>query len=229
MNSVIGIVSCGLDGGRQFVTDAYIRAMETAGGIPLVIPCCQEACYPAFTRLCRGFLFCGGDDVSPLLFGEEPLTGQGRTDWNTDWFHLSFMRHVLEAGLPVLGICRGMQILNLALGGTIWQDLSLRPGPTLQHMQVSLSRSDPSHRITVSKDSILYDILGKSCTVNSFHHQCVKDLGKGLRITAAASDGVIEAIEGDRPVFTAGVQWHPECMPEKEEMLALFRFFVHAT
>lgn len=139
------------------------------------------------------------------------------------------MRQVLKAGLPVLGICRGMQILNLALGGTIWQDLSLRPGPTLQHMQVSLSRSDPSHRITVSKDSILYDILGKSCTVNSFHHQCVKNLGKGLRITAAASDGVIEAIEGERPVFTAGVQWHPECMPEKEEMLALFRFFVHAT
>ena len=102
MNSVIGIVSCGLDGGRQFVTDTYIRAMETAGGIPLVIPCCQEASYPAYTRLCRGFLFCGGDDVSPLLFGEEPLTGQGRTDWNTDWFHLSFMRHVLKAGLPVL-------------------------------------------------------------------------------------------------------------------------------
>ena len=207
MNSMIGIVSCGLDGGRQFVTDTYIRAMETAGGIPLVIPCCQEACCPTFTRLCQGFLFCGGDDVSPLLFGEEPLTGQGRTDWNTDWFHLNFMRQVLKAGLPVLGICRGMQILSV----------------------VSLSRSDPSHRITVSKDSILYDILGKSCTVNSFHHQCVKDLGKGLRITAAASDGVIEAIEGERPVFTAGVQWHPECMPEKEEMLALFRFFVHAT
>ena len=129
MNSVIGIVSCGLDGGRQFVTDTYIRAMETAGGIPLVIPCCQEACCPTFTRLCQGFLFCGGDDVSPLLFGEEPLTGQGRTDWNTDWFHLNFMRQVLKAGLPVLGICRGMQILNLALGGTIWQDLSLPPVP----------------------------------------------------------------------------------------------------
>ena len=107
MNSVIGIVSCGLDGGRQFVTDTYIRAMETAGGIPLVIPCCQEACCPTFTRLCQGFLFCGGDDVSPLLFGEEPLTGQGRTDWNTDWFHLNFMRQVLKAGLPVLGISPG--------------------------------------------------------------------------------------------------------------------------
>ena len=229
MNSVIGIVSCGLDGGRQFVTDTYIRAIETAGGIPLVIPCCQEACYPAFTRLCRGFLFCGGDDVSPLLFGEEPLTGQGGTDWNTDWFHLSFMRHVLETGLPVLGICRGMQILNLALGGTIWQDLSLRPGPTLQHMQVSVSRSDPSHQITLSNNSMLYDICGNSCDVNSFHHQCVKKLGKGLRITATTSDGVVEAIEADRPAFTAGVQWHPECMPEKKEMLELFRFFVHAT
>ena len=227
MNSTIGIVSCGFDSGRQFVTDTYIKAIEEAGGIPVVIPCSGKANFPAYTGLCNGFLFCGGDDISPLLFGEELLTSHGRTDWSTDWFHLRFIRHVLASKLRVLGICRGMQVLNLALGGSICQDLSLRHAPTLQHMQTSLDRSDPCHKIIISKNSILYNIFGESHEVNSFHHQCLQKISPELKITAAASDGVIEAVESTVHPFAVGVQWHPECMRGKEkEAEHLFRLFV---
>ena len=228
MTSIIGIISCGYHNGRQFVTDTYIKAVEAAGGTAVLIPCAKESSFSVYTDLCDGFLFCGGDDVSPLLFGEDLLTAQGRTNWDTNWFHLSFMRHVLETKLPVFGICRGMQILNLALGGTICQDLSLRDASSLQHMQISDSRSDPCHKIIISKNSILYNILGEHQIVNSFHHQCVRQLGQNLKPTAVASDGIIEAIESASHSFAAGVQWHPECMYQRNNKMGkLFQYFVH--
>ena len=105
-----------------------------------------------------------------------------------------------------------MQILNIALGGTIYQDLSLRWPASLNHMQLSADRSDPCHKLTVLEDSILSNILNKNEYVNSFHHQCIRDLGRELKTAAVASDGIIEAIESDSHTFVIGVQWHPECM-----------------
>ena len=227
MNSVIGIVSCGLDGGHQFVTDTYIRAMETAGGIPLVIPCCQEACCPTFTRLCQGFLFCGGDDITPLLFGEEPQKGNGRTDITVDLFQIRLMKRILKSGKPVFAICRGMQILSVACGGTIWQDISLIPGKTLDHMQRSASRSEVSHRIRTERGSRLREYVGSSLFVNSFHHQAVNSPGKNVTVSARAQDDTIEAIEIKDHPFAIGVQWHPECMyRSSSEMRKLFHEFV---
>ena len=125
MNPIIGIVACGYMDQRQFVPQTYIRAMEDAGGIPVILPCTrEEEAFPYYGKICDGFLFCGGDDVSPLLFGEELQTDRGRTDTRTDIFHLSFMEYALQTKFPILGICRGMQILNIALGGTIYQDLA---------------------------------------------------------------------------------------------------------
>ena len=156
MNPIIGIVACGSTDQRQFVPQTYISAIEDAGGIPVILPCTKEdEAYPHYGKICDGFLFCGGDDVSPLLFGEELQTDRGRTDTRTDIFHLSFMEYALKTRLPILGICRGMQILNIALGGTIFQDLALRPASSLNHMQLSESRADTSHKITVSQNSML--------------------------------------------------------------------------
>ena len=228
MNPIIGIVACGYMDQRQFVPQTYIRAMEDAGGIPVILPCTrEEEAFPYYGKICDGFLFCGGDDVSPLLFGEELQTDRGRTDTRTDIFHLSFMEYALQTKFPILGICRGMQILNIALGGTIFQDLALRPASSLNHMQLSESRADTSHKITVSQNSMLYNILGDSACVNSFHHQSVHTLGTDLKITAIASDGVIEAVESVSRPFVLGVQWHPECMYQSiEPMQKLFHTFL---
>ena len=158
-----------------------------------------------------------------LLFGEELLTDQGGTDLFTDRFHLSLMAYVLQSRLPVLAICRGMQVMNLALGGTIWQDLSLRPVHTLNHMQVSVHRQDVCHKITISKNSMLYDFLGEHAEVNSFHHQCLHLIPASLRPSAIASDGVVEAIELPGHPFALGVQWHPEVLyPSDHGMKKLF-------
>lgn len=213
MNPIIGIVSCGYMNNRQFVTQNYIKAVEDSGGIPIIIPCVIDpSLYCRYTAICDGFLFCGGDDITPWLFGEELVTAHGKTDTKTDIFHLSFMDYVLTAKLPLLAICRGMQILNVVLGGSIYQDISLRSELSINHMQLSENRTDVSHRVMFSKNSMLYNICGDCEITNSFHHQCIKTLGKDLRISGISSDGVIEALESVVHPFVVGVQWHPECM-----------------
>lgn len=228
MKPTIGIVSCGYQNQRQFVPQAYIQTVEYYGGIPIILPCTQdEEAYSCYGRQCDGFLFCGGDDVTPLLFGEELMTERGATDYRTDQFHITLMKYLLSLKLPILAVCRGMQILNIALGGTIYQDLSLRWPVSMNHMQLSCDRSDPCHRITVLKDSILSNIFSENELVNSFHHQCIRILGAELNISAVASDGIIEAIESDHLPFVVGVQWHPECMwKTSASMGELFSVFI---
>ena len=228
MNPKIGIVICGFEKNRQFVPSPYIQAIAASGGIPFLIPFTPDPELDiSYLSAFEGFLFCGGDDVSPPLYGEELLTTAGSTDWEIDVFHLRLMQMVLDSKLPVLGICRGMQVMNLALGGTIYQDLSLRNNFTLNHVQNSRKRSDVSHLVSLTSNSLLCEFLPESFHVNSFHHQCIKTLGSDLRISATASDGVIEAIEHTEAKFALGVQWHPECMYEtSSDMRALFSRFI---
>ena len=137
------------------------------------------------------------------------------------------MKRVLISRKPVFAICRGMQILSVACGGSIWQDMSLIPGRVLNHMQQSASRSEVSHRIRIERGSRLKQYAGSCLYVNSFHHQAVNFPGKGVSVTARSQDGAIEAIELDSHPFALGVQWHPECMYRtSREMRDLFREFV---
>lgn len=231
MKPVIGIIICKSENGRQFVTQPYITAVERSGGIPVLIPCTSEfRSYNTYLTLCKGFLFCGGDDITPMLYGEDPLPGIGDTDMETDIFQLSFMEYVLLTGSPILGICRGMQILNTALGGSIYQDLSLRNLPSLQHIQHTTGRSDISHRVSFTPGSRLFQLCGASCYTNTYHHQCVHDIGSSLSVTGSSSDGIAEAIESSDHPFAVGVQWHPECMYDtSEEMRQLFCTFISAS
>ena len=228
MKPLIGIVVCGFMDNRQFVANPYIQSVRYSGGLPLILPLVRsDTLLDQYVSLCSGFLFCGGGDITPLLFGQEPKNGNGQTSITVDLFQIRLMKRVLASRKPVLAICRGMQVLSVACGGTIWQDLSLAPGNTINHMQQSPSRSDVSHRIRTERGSLIRHCAGPALLVNSFHHQAVNTPGRGVSVTARASDGTIEAIEiADHP-FAAGVQWHPECMYRaSREMRALFQEFI---
>lgn len=231
MKPAVGIVVCGFSGNRQFVTNPYIQSVRYAGGLPVILPLVRsDTLLEQYIALCSGFLFCGGDDITPLLFGKEPQNGNGRTDITLDLFQIRLMKKILACKKPLLAICRGMQVLNTACGGTVWQDLSLVPGKTICHMQQSSVRSDVSHRIRTERGSIIRNCTGTTVFVNSFHHQAVQTPGKGISVTARAQDGTIEAIEMPDLPFAVGVQWHPECMYRTApEMRSLFHEFIYFT
>lgn len=231
MEPKIGIVVCGLSGDRQFVTNTYIQAIRYSGGIPLILPLIRsDHMLSQYITLCDGFLFCGGNDITPLLFGQEPKNGNGKTNITLDLFQIRLMKQILKTEKPVFSICRGMQVYNVACGGTIFQDISLQPGKHLDHMQQSYSRSEVSHRIRVVKDSQLQKYIGCNLFVNSYHHQTIDKPGEGLLVCARASDNTIEALEMPSHPFAIGVQWHPECMyRQSPEMRGLFHeFILHA-
>ena len=231
MEPRIGIVTCGFTQDRQFVTNPYIQSVRYAKGIPVILPLVRsDHLLDEYARLCDGFLFCGGDDITPLLFGEEPQEGNGKTNITVDLFQIRLMKRILASRKPVFAICRGMQILNVACGGTIWQDMSLIPGKILDHMQQSARRSEVSHRIRTERGSLLKKCIGSCLFVNSFHHQAVNMPGKDIRVSARAQDHTIEAIELTSHPFAIGVQWHPECMYRvSPEMRELFHEFVFSS
>lgn len=230
MKPKIAIIVCGLTENRQFVTNAYIQSVRYSGGLPLIVPLIKSnTAISEYISLCDGFLFCGGEDITPLLFGQEPLDKLGKTDITLDIFQLRFMRNVLLSGKPILAICRGMQLLNVACGGTICQDISLKQKDCINHMQHS-ARKDISHKVIVKSGSLLHRLVGKIIFTNSFHHQAVDMTGKGLIASAHTSDGIIEGIELTDYSFAVGIQWHPEAMYRSTPaMRKLFSAFIHTS
>ena len=229
MKTKIGIVICGLIDNKQFVTDAYIQAVKSSGGLPIVLPLVKsKTVIQEYVSLCDGFLFCGGGDITPLLFGQEPDYGIGSTDITLDLFQIRLMKEIIKAEKSVLAICRGMQILNVACGGTIYQDLNQLDMETINHMQTSLSRRDISHKVFFTPKTRLHRMFGDFAYTNSFHHQAIDRLGSGLIISGATGDNIIEAIELPSHTFTVGVQWHPESMLETaSNMKQLFHALIH--
>lgn len=230
MRPKIGIIVCGLSEDHQFVTNSYIQSVRYANGLPLLVPLVRSnSAIREYLSLCDGFLFCGGADITPLLFGQEPVNGIGGTNISLDIFQIRLMKQVLAAQKPVLAICRGMQILNVACGGTIYQDISLKSGDSLNHMQQSDSRTDISHKVIVKPGTLLHRITGEVLYTNSFHHQALHKIGDGLLVSARTSDQVIEAVEMPKRPFVIGVQWHPEAMySASSAMRELFCAFVKA-
>lgn len=230
MRTKIGIVICGLENQRQYVSDAYIQAIKSVGGLPIVLPLIKsKTVIQEYVELCDGFLFCGGGDITPLLFGQEPATNVGKTDITLDLFQIRLMKAILEVDKPVLAICRGMQVLNVACGGTIYQDIDLVDFETINHMQNSVSRRDISHKVIFEPGTKTHKILGNFAYTNSFHHQSVDRLGKGLTVSGFTGDAIVEAIEMPSHTFVLGVQWHPENMLDsaptmKQLFYALIRY-----
>ena len=194
----------------MYASQSYCQAVERAGGIPLIIPAGGDRnLADRLVDRCDGILFPGGQDVDPRLYGEPVHSGCGNADIQTDRFWIQGLKHAMEKGLPILGICRGMQLINVGLGGSLYQDISEFKSARLMHSQ-KMKRSYPVHQVQIEPDSVLAAVLGTVVTeTNSFHHQLVKELGKGLRITAKSEDGCVEAYESQDGMLLA-VQWHPE-------------------
>lgn len=224
--SKIGIVSTlFLDNkiNRISVSSDYLNAIEKSAGLPVIIPFTSNLeNIDAYITLCDGFLFTGGIDINPYFYNKDPHKELGEFNSKLDLFQISLMQNVILSKKPFLAICRGIQILNVACGGSLYQDFSEVPHPTIQHYQKS-ARYDPLHLITIDSQSLLYNLFGESLYVNSFHHQCINQLGHNLKISALSPDHIIEAIELKNYEFGLGVQWHPEMMLlDNDQMMPLF-------
>ncbi|HEX5635395.1 MAG TPA: gamma-glutamyl-gamma-aminobutyrate hydrolase family protein [Gemmatimonadales bacterium] len=205
----------------------YDAAVRRAGATPKPLSL-DEATAAALTGV-EGLLLTGGDDVDPALYGEAPHPTFDVSEPGRDAFEIDLVRRALAADIPVLAICRGLQVLNVALGGTLVQDIPSEPGAWLQH-DAEGPPNTLAHTVTVAPGSCLASLLGPDETrgVNSRHHQAIRAVGHGVVVTAVSPDGVIEAAEVPYARFCVGVQWHPENFHATGEFSGLFEGFVAA-
>jgi putative glutamine amidotransferase len=191
---------------------AYVKAVEQAGGIPVLIPHLDDL--TAVEQICErldGLLLPGGADIHPKNYGEEPHRLLGEVDEEEDRLDLALTRYFLERDLPILGICRGVQLLNVATRGTLYQDLTDQRPDTEAHAIIHQPRFYRAHRIIIKPGTRLAQLIGtQPLEVNSLHHQAVKTTGPNVIISATAPDGVVEGIELPEHRFAVGVQCHPE-------------------
>ena len=198
------------DPSRLRLNAAYVDAIARAGGIPLVSPPIEPEAAAAVVAGVHGVLVTGGEDIDPSLFGAPPHPALGRVTRARDAWELAVVREARARGIPVLGVCRGIQVLNVALGGTLIQDIPSECAGALGHDQEG-PRADRSHPITCRPHSRLAELMGPAAMVNSMHHQAVAQAAPGLAVTATAPDGVVEGVEWTGEHWWAiGVQWHPE-------------------
>lgn len=224
MFPLIGISgSMNNDETQLFLFRNYMQSILSGGGVPVLLSpdLDGEALEVCLSRL-DGLLLAGGNDVSPLLFGERPIHELGEVNPLRDVFETRLIRRAKELRMPVLGICRGVQIMNTALGGTLWQDLSSqfqsKDGQRAMRHSQTCPGCYPSHHVTVLPETLLSTLIpAGQIQVNSFHHQAVAAPAPSLRISAVAEDGVIEAVECPSLPFFLGVQWHPERMTASDE------------
>ena len=220
----------------------YVNSIRMAGGVPLVIPVTSDdAQIDAVLSVIDGLVMTGGEDFDPLKwFGEEPIRGLGEVVPSRDEFDVKLVRAAVAKGIPVLGICRGEQLLAVAFGGSLWQDIPSQVKDSyVKHRQGSTTGTVGTHSIAIEKGSLLSNVLDgrTSAVVNSFHHQAIKAVPKGFKVVATAADGIIEAVErsgrlapqfGDGGALILGVQFHPEVITNggNPEFLPIFQRLV---
>jgi putative glutamine amidotransferase len=221
---LIGITRCSK-------LDDYVASVEQTGAKVRVLEVSDSP--RTLVGMLNGVVLTGGGDVDPVLYGEERHESVDDAEPGRDEFEIDLARRAMAADLPLLAICRGAQVLNVAVGGTLIQDIPSSVESDLKHA-ISTPRDAVAHEVSITPGSRLHEALGASvaaagtCRVNSRHHQSVGRLGEGLVVTATAADGVVEAIEQPVARFCLGIQWHPENFWRTGEFKPLFESFVSA-
>lgn len=212
----------------DLVPRPVVNAIQQAGGLPMAIPYdLDEADVAEYMAIGDGVLFLGGFDITPSFYHEKKNPHTGLTVYNRDAFELMMLKAAMKQHKVMFGICRGMQLINIGLGGTLYQDIDTQVAKTyIQHAQ-AIAGDLPAHDVIVNADSHLATIVGRHPYVNSRHHQAIRKLGTGLTVTAKSPDGIIEGIESKEGQQILGVQWHPENLAQhQKEDQALFDDFV---
>jgi putative glutamine amidotransferase len=205
----------------------YPIAVAAGGGVPVVLPPQLDLALELIDRL-DGLVLSGGPDLDPALYAAAPHEHLGPVEPATDRWELALLQAALQRELPVLAICRGMQLLNVAYGGTLWQDIATELDLGEVHRQKARG-TQTTHTVTVAQDSRLADLTGPGrIDVNSFHHQAVDRLGPGLVVSARDDAGLIEGVEDPSRAFVVGVQWHAESLTARPEQAGLFKGLVDA-
>lgn len=208
---------------------AYTAAIQKAGGIPLIIPVgMDESSLAELLPRLDGILFSGGADIDPNLFGGTPHPQVYGISPERDALEIALIRKALSADKPLLAICRGIQVMNVALGGSLYTHIQDQRDQSLKHDWFpDFPRDELAHSVRLTPGSKLHQIYGaEEIRVNSLHHQGLAELGQGLRETGFAPDDLVEGVEVEGASFAIGVQWHPECLPDDPGSQALFRAFV---
>jgi len=218
--------------GQNRKMEDYLESVRRAGGEPVEVAVGSEAPEHLLARV-DGLLLTGGGDVDPALYGEAAHATFEAAETGRDEYEIALARAAVKQGIPFLAICRGMQVLNVAMGGTLVQDIPSQVPGALEH-SVPQPRAQIAHEVWVSQGSTLATLLadhmedGETCHVNSRHHQSVKEAAKGFEVTATSPDGVIEAMEKPGAAFCVAVQWHPENFWRTGEFRELFEGLVQA-
>lgn len=227
---VIGITSAyDCQDNRLFIPTAYANSIIEAGGLGLGISLSDDENYiREHLGLFDGFMFIGGLDIDAAYYGEENLNYDVNLSPERDSLEIKLAQMAIEADKPVFGICRGCQLINVAMGGTLFQDIHKQSDKVLIAHAQGAPRWYATHNVEIKEKSNLFKIFNSNnIKVNSFHHQAIKTVAKDFEIVACASDGIIEGIEHKSKKFVLGVQWHPEAMCKKyPNMLNLFKYFI---
>ncbi|WP_018249634.1 gamma-glutamyl-gamma-aminobutyrate hydrolase family protein [Orenia marismortui] len=229
---VIGITTFCAKEPRKVYTKVsynYINSVSLAGGIPVLIPLLNKTeDIEKYIELIDGLLLSGGEDVCPREYGENPIKEVTMINPDRDEWELKLYKKAYESNMPILGICRGLQLINIAEGGSLYQDIYQQVNDVLGHLSSDTEIYHLYHSIEIEEKSKLFDIFSSNrIDVNSYHHQAVKDLAPGFKVTARSEEGIIEAIEDKKKNFVIGIQWHPEDLTmQHSEFIKLFKALV---
>lgn len=230
MKKVIGIISLWDDSkDSMWLVPTYSTGIEKVGGLPIILPLSDNLeNVLQMAQICNGFLFTGGHDINPRLYHEEPIKQCGTLCDVRDTMEKTIFEYALKEDKSILGICRGIQLINVLCGGTLYQDLSTQYNSNINHVQKP-PYDIPQHRVTILPNTPLFNTLELfEISVNSYHHQAIKDLGDNLQVSAISEDGLVEGIYMPNKRYIQAVQFHPEFDINNQISIKIFESFVES-